>query len=180
MHFYENSETFVMANIYACKLFKIKTIHVHFLSSISYDIFSSIRGAAAKICPYLIRFPSHWTKSSDLLPEFRLLSLLSSKTFICISHYHQKTAAGFTLSLKQKCRHFDEIFITGCTESCQNDNFRCSQWLKFHQNDNISVSVFVTFTCWSRTYNMPEKTPMIPARFLKSFLQINYCLTVVN
>ena len=44
-------------------------------------------------------------------------------------------------SLKQKCRHFDEIFITGCTESCQNDNFRCSQWLKFHQNDNISVSV---------------------------------------
>ena len=45
--------------------------------------------------------------------------------------------------LKQKCRHFDEIFITGCTESCQNDNFRCSQWLKFHQNDNISVSVTV-------------------------------------
>ena len=47
----------------------------------------------------------------------------------------------FRETLKQKCRHFDEIFITGCTESCQNDNFRCSQWLKFHQNDNISVSV---------------------------------------
>ena len=45
-------------------------------------------------------------------------------------------------TLKHKCRHFDEIFITGCTESCQNDNFRCSQWLKFHQNDNISVSVY--------------------------------------
>ena len=50
-------------------------------------------------------------------------------------------------ALKQKCRHFDEIFITGCTESCQNDNFRCSQWLKFHQNDNISVSVWSLQRC---------------------------------
>ena len=38
-------------------------------------------------------------------------------------------------SLKRKCLHFDEIFITGCTGSCQNDNFQCSQWLKFRQND---------------------------------------------
>ena len=37
--------------------------------------------------------------------------------------------------------HFDEIFGTGCTESCQNDNFQCSQWRKFRQNDNISFSV---------------------------------------
>ena len=46
-----------------------------------------------------------------------------------------------TTTLKRQCRHFDEIFITGCTESCQNDNFLCSQWWKFHQNDNISVSM---------------------------------------
>ena len=46
-------------------------------------------------------------------------------------------------SLKRKCLHFDEIFITGCTESCQNDNFRCSQWWKFHQNDVIFVSVII-------------------------------------
>ena len=44
-------------------------------------------------------------------------------------------------SLKRKCRHFDEIFITGCTGSCQFDNFQCSQWWKFHQNEDISVSV---------------------------------------
>ena len=44
-------------------------------------------------------------------------------------------------SLKRKCRHFDEIFITGCTGSCHFDNSQCSQWWKFHQNDNISVSV---------------------------------------
>ena len=46
-------------------------------------------------------------------------------------------------TLKRKCRHFDEIFITGCTGSCQNDNFQCSQWWKFRQNEDISVSVIV-------------------------------------
>ena len=28
---------------------------------------------------------------------------------------------------KQKSHHFDEIFITDCTKSCQNDNFQCRQ-----------------------------------------------------
>ena len=46
------------------------------------------------------------------------------------------------VTLKRKCLHFDEIFITGCTGSCQNDNFQCSQWLKFRQNDDIFVSVY--------------------------------------
>ena len=44
-------------------------------------------------------------------------------------------------SLKRKCRRFDEILITGCTGSCHFDNFQCSQWWKFHQNEDISVSV---------------------------------------
>ena len=44
-------------------------------------------------------------------------------------------------TLKRKCCHFDEILITDCTESCHFDNFRCSQWWKFRQNDDISVSV---------------------------------------
>ena len=48
---------------------------------------------------------------------------------------------GNTMTQKRKCHHFDEIFITGCTESCQNDNFQCRQWRKFRQNDDISVSV---------------------------------------
>ena len=46
-------------------------------------------------------------------------------------------------SLKRKCHHFDLIFITGCTGSCQNDNFQCSQRWKFRQNHEISVSVFM-------------------------------------
>ena len=43
---------------------------------------------------------------------------------------------------ERKCRHFDEILITGCTGSCHFDNFQCSQWWKFHQNEDISVSVY--------------------------------------
>ena len=35
------------------------------------------------------------------------------------------------------CCHTDTTFITG-TGSCQNDNFWCSQWWKFHQNGGIS------------------------------------------
>ena len=42
-------------------------------------------------------------------------------------------------TLKRKCCHFDEIFIAGCIGSCHFDNFRCSQWWKFHQNEGISV-----------------------------------------
>ena len=44
-------------------------------------------------------------------------------------------------TLNHKYRHFDEIFVTGCTGSCHFDNFQCSQWWKFHQNEDISVSV---------------------------------------
>ena len=40
----------------------------------------------------------------------------------------------------QKCCHFDKISITACTGSCHCDNFQCSQWWKFCQND-ISISV---------------------------------------
>ena len=46
----------------------------------------------------------------------------------------------FYTLLKRKCVHFDEISLTGCIESCQNDNCRCSQWWKFHQK-SIFVSV---------------------------------------
>ena len=49
-------------------------------------------------------------------------------------------------TLKRKCCYFDEIFITGCTESCHFDNFQCSKWWRFRQNDDISVSVTVEQT----------------------------------
>ena len=36
-----------------------------------------------------------------------------------------------------------KLFITGCTGSCQNENFQCSQWWKFRQIGAIFVSVTV-------------------------------------
>ena len=45
------------------------------------------------------------------------------------------------IALKRKCCHIDEIVITGCTGSCHFNNFRCSQWWKFRQYDDFSVSV---------------------------------------
>ena len=53
----------------------------------------------------------------------------------------QLLSSEIATSLKRKYCHFDEIFITGCTGSCQNDNFQCSQWWKFRQNGDIFVSV---------------------------------------
>ena len=48
-------------------------------------------------------------------------------------------------SFKRKCGHFDEIFATGCTRSCQLDNFWWSRWQIFHQND-ISILVLAQLT----------------------------------
>ena len=61
----------------------------------------------------------------------------------------------WTHTLKQKCRHFDEIFITGCTGSCHFDNFQCSQWWTFHQNEDFSVSVHKpNHSGWTPFYSM--------------------------
>ena len=40
-------------------------------------------------------------------------------------------------SLKRKDRHVDEFTITG-TGSCQNENFRYSQWWQIRQTDDLS------------------------------------------
>ena len=44
------------------------------------------------------------------------------------------------LPLEQKCRHFDDIFVTSCIGCCHNENFQCSQWWKCRQN-GVSDSV---------------------------------------
>ena len=56
-----------------------------------------------------------------------------------------------SLKTEQKCSYSDKIFITGCTESCHSDNFWCSLWWKFCQND-ISISVNV-LEYWSGFIN---------------------------
>ena len=52
-------------------------------------------------------------------------------------------------SLKRKRLQFDEIFITG-TGSCQDENFQCSQWLTFRQNNDIFISMML-FVCYMHT-----------------------------
>ena len=61
--------------------------------------------------------------------------------------------------LKQKCRHFDEIFITGCTGSCHFDNFQYSQWWTFHQNEDSSVSVKLLPHTHTHTHHTPHPPP---------------------
>ena len=43
------------------------------------------------------------------------------------------------ISLWDISLHIDEILVIGHTSSSQNDNFQCSQWWIFCQNDNISA-----------------------------------------
>ena len=52
-------------------------------------------------------------------------------------------------------RRIDEISDIVCTWSCQNDNFRYSQWLYYRQNDDISISVirYVGSTSFLLFYN---------------------------
>ena len=60
----------------------------------------------------------------------------------CLPDYYRRKQAN-TLdawTLKRQYLHFDEIFVTGYTGSCQNENFQCSQWWKFRQNNDFSVA----------------------------------------
>ena len=71
-----------------------------------------------------------------------ILSLTGPKTIMA----NMRRLLGFQTwnasnTLKPKC-HFDEIFIIGCIGSCHFDKFKCSQWEKFLQSEDISVSVY--------------------------------------
>ena len=50
----------------------------------------------------------------------------------------------------ERIYNFDKNFITVCTRSCQNDNLWCSQWWKFHPNNDFSSSVYPL----KKTYNL--------------------------
>ena len=47
-------------------------------------------------------------------------------------------------ALKWKWHHLTNFFVAGCTGSCQNDYFQCSQWWLFHPNDNNFVSINIS------------------------------------
>ena len=61
--------------------------------------------------------------------------------------YLKAVACAQFYAMKRKYCHFDDIFITACTKSCQNDNFWYSQWWICRQND-VSVSVLWITVSW--------------------------------
>ena len=80
-----------------------------------------------------------------------------------------------------------KIFITGCTGSCQYDNFQWSQWWKFHENDNISIECILKWSpgsdgykcCLASTKPHPKHTlqqsllhNLIPCKFLPGHLSL--------
>ena len=71
-------------------------------------------------------------------------TLLKTCLYIRVRPIYSFVQQAGLVSMKWKHRHFDFIFINGCTESCHFNNFWCSQWWKCIQIDNISVSVRLT------------------------------------
>ena len=60
------------------------------------------------------------------------------------------------------CCYFDQIFFTGCPGSCQNDNFRCSQWWKFYQDDRHFHLRECTILCyWAKLHFLPDCYNMV-------------------
>ena len=92
--------------------------------------------------------------------------------------------------LTPKCHHFDEIFVTGCTKSCQNDNFQCSQrpkisskWQHFHHLSyaidmlNICIPSSIHVSIHKLTYGkheLPAPDWLIPSHH---FLEETWSLT---
>ena len=63
---------------------------------------------------------------------------------------HLNIPSGVIFKMSQRKCHFDEICVTGCTESGHCDNYLCRHWRKFRQKDDFSVSVFDYTTCNNR------------------------------
>ena len=65
-------------------------------------------------------------------------------------------------TLKRKCRHIDEIVIIDCTGSCHFDNFQCSRWWQFYQNEHISVTVYLHLRYFHEETNPGITTDDLP------------------
>ena len=104
--------------------------------------FLSIKNVHVVVIPIL---------AQGVLNSMHVTSTAITITYRCFPHESPFEKLQSLSSLKWKCRPFDEIVITGCTGSCHFDNFQCSQWWKFRQNDDISVSMLSgAFPHWGR------------------------------
>ena len=103
------------------------------ICAISHNIGLSYNGTRLYISQFL------WDVITHLYPNFTFGSV-KPPLKLSMGDNHISQFHVIIYSLQQKCCHVDEKFITACMRCCQNDHFRCSQW-KFHQKDNIAVSV---------------------------------------
>ena len=79
--------------------------------------------------------------------------------------------------LKRKYHHFDEIYVTGCTESCHFDNFQCSQWWKFHQMNAMShqMPCDISRLQWCNTLRSRQNGRYFPDDILNAFSLMKMC-----
>ena len=79
----------------------------------------------------------------------------------CFKTLEQGTDAREAGSMRWKCCHFDESFITGRTGSCRNDNFQCSLRTKISSNWRYFFFSFidkVTFWGFHRWIPLTKRT----------------------
>ena len=85
---------------------------------------------------------------------------------------------GTPFTLKLKYCHFDEIVINGCTGSCHFDNFRCSQWRQFRQNDDAFISMRHLITLY--TDILPMTTIVFSPCSVVTVIQVGFMALAVH
>ena len=84
-----------------------------------------------------------------LICIFKMLQR-SSNPILYLQPHNPLAAAGWRIispnwmTLKPKGRHIDNLFVTGCTWGCRNDNLVGSQWREGCQYDDLLVSVDIS------------------------------------
>ena len=102
---------------------------------------------------YIVAFVKVWSRSWFEPQKFNPWTFQASYGMSVVSSLHKifpvvtallslylpMLVALEVVKMTMKCCYIDEIFVTGCIRSCQNDNFQCSQWENFYRYDDISI-----------------------------------------
>ena len=87
-----------------------------------------------------------WVVSTKCTPGFACRAF-SDTTLVCfIVNEHTTKCSRYIDTLARQYQNIEtEIRHDGCTESCQNDNFLCSQWMKSTSNElDITIHVIAS------------------------------------
>ena len=103
-------------------------------------------------------------------------------THMCIFDLNKSMVVqmGHHPSLKRKWMHSDNIVCTGCTGSCNFNNFQCIQWQKFHPKDDTLASLCKTWgfcIFWKPILSMKSThtdTETISSTFCRWYFQLYF------